>query len=265
MLFNLGETRSSLKADHLLQTPDTFIRIPLPNASKVEFVVHCGPRIGAKFTQMTAEFAAGGRMGASEPGIQRFVYVLEGALSVTMQDASDQRYSLTQGQHIYIPAGIPHWIEAENAAKAVVIEKVYQPSSGTAVGELEVVTGDEAGATSEPLGGDPNLQVRRLMPDGPLWDFAVNTITYAPGATLALTEIHVMEHGLLMLEGGGIYKLGDYWYPVTAGDFIWMGPYCPQWFGALGKTPAKYLIYKDWYRHPLEMSTHDLRPYAGNR
>jgi (S)-ureidoglycine aminohydrolase len=29
-----------------------------------------------------------------------------------------------------------------------------------------------------------------------------------------------------------------------------MAPYCPQWFGALGKVPAKYLIYKDWDRHP---------------
>jgi (S)-ureidoglycine aminohydrolase len=38
---------------------------------------------------------------------------------------------------------------------------------------------------------------------------------------------------------------------VTAGDFIWMAPWCPQWFGALGKVPAKYLIYKDWNRHPL--------------
>ena len=54
-----------------------------------------------------------------------------------------------------------------------------------------------------------------------------------------------------MLEGGGIYRLGDAWYPVEAGDFIWMGPYCSQWFGALGKRPAKYLIYKDWRRHPL--------------
>ncbi len=52
-----------------------------------------------------------------------------------------------------------------------------------------------------------------------------------------MVEIHVMEHGLLMLEGGGIYRLGDRWYPVTAGDFIWMAPYCPQWFGALGRRP----------------------------
>jgi (S)-ureidoglycine aminohydrolase len=66
-----------------------------------------------------------------------------------------------------------------------------------------------------------------------------------------MVEIHVMEHGLLMLEGGGIYRLGDAWYPVSAGDFIWMAPFCPQWFGALGKQPAKYLIYKNCNRHPL--------------
>ncbi len=66
-----------------------------------------------------------------------------------------------------------------------------------------------------------------------------------------MVESHVMEHGLLMLSGGGIYRLGEHWYPVKAGDFIWMAPYCPQWFGALGKTAARYLIYKDWNRHPL--------------
>jgi (S)-ureidoglycine aminohydrolase len=73
-------------------------------------------------------------------------------------------------------------------------------------------------------------------------------MTYEPGASLPMVEIHVMEHGLLMLDGGGIYRLGDSWYPVTRGDFIWMAPYCPQWFGALGKKPARYLIYKDWNR-----------------
>ncbi len=65
-----------------------------------------------------------------------------------------------------------------------------------------------------------------------------------------MVEIHVMEHGLMILEGGGIYRLGDHWYPVQEGDFIWMAQYCPQWFGALGKVPSKYLIYKDWNRHP---------------
>jgi (S)-ureidoglycine aminohydrolase len=83
------------------------------------------------------------------------------------------------------------------------------------------------------------------------FDFAVNSMVYQPGAALSMVEMHIMEHGLLMLEGGGIYRLCDSWYPVTAGDFIWMAPWCPQWFGAIGKVPAKYLIYKDSNRHPL--------------
>ena len=87
--------------------------------------------------------------------------------------------------------------------------------------------------------GDRAVEVRWLMPDGPAYDFAVNTMTYDPGAALSMVEIHVMEHGLLMLEGGGIYRLGDAWYPVHAGDFIWMRAFCPQWFGALGKRPGK--------------------------
>ena len=44
-----------------------------------------------------------------------------------------------------------------------------------------------------------------------------------------------MEHGLVMLSGEGVYRLEDSWYPVQAGDAIWMAPYCPQWFVAIDK------------------------------
>ena len=111
--------------------------------------------------------------------------------------------------------------------------------------------GTEETVVGAPLAGDTALQVKQLLPTAAGLDYAVNTMTYQPGAALSMVEIHVMEHGLLMLEGGGIYRLGNSWYPVQAGDFIWMAPYCPQWFGALGKSAAKYLIYKDWNRHPL--------------
>jgi len=257
MLHQLGATRSSLKADHLLQTPDTFIRIPLPGASGVEFIVHAGPRIGAAFAQMTAEFSRNGTLAAAPAGVQRFVYVLEGALELEIPGGKTSG-ALTPGKFAYIPADTAHQIRAQEASRAAVIEKRYNPAAGNVFGtgqvsnRPEVILGDEAKVVSEPLDGDEGLQVRHLMPDGPTWDFAVNTMTYAPGAALAMVEIHIMEHGLLMLEGGGIYRLGDNWYPVTAGDFIWMAPYCPQWFGALGKSPAKYLIYKDWYRNPLD-------------
>jgi hypothetical protein len=35
----------------------------LPGASNVDFIVHVAPQLGARFTQMTAEFAAGGTLG----------------------------------------------------------------------------------------------------------------------------------------------------------------------------------------------------------
>ena len=80
---------------------------------------------------------------------------------------------------------------------------------------------------------------------------AVNIFAYQPGGHLPYTEIHVMEHGLLMLEGQGVYRLEDSWYPVEQGDVIWMGSYCPQWFVAMGKQPASYLYYKDVNRAAL--------------
>ena len=247
-MHHLGLTRSSLKPDHLLQTPNTFIRTPLPGATDVEFVVHVAPQLGAGFTQMTAEFADGGALGPAPA--QRFIYVLEGELQLS---ASGKQHTLAPGGFAFLPQGVPHTVRALARSRAAVIEKPYEPLSGEGNDFPTIAVDNEAAISSVPLMGDGALQVRSLMPDGPAYDFAVNIMTYEPGAALSMVEIHVMEHGLLMLEGGGIYKLSDSWYPVEAGDFIWMGPYCPQWFGALGKRPAKYLIYKDWRRHPLGM------------
>lgn len=243
-MHHLGATRSSLKSDHLLQTPDTFIRTPLPGAEGVEFIVHTAPQLGARFTQMTAEFAAEGRLGPTPA--QRLLYVIEGELEL---NAAGKLQILSAGGYAYIPQGAAHAVRAVAASRAAIIEKPYEPQAGAATPEIFV--GDEAAIAPVALMGDDALRVRSLMPDRPPYDFAVNTMTYDPGAALSMVEVHVMEHGLLMLEGGGIYRLGDSWYPVQAGDFIWMAPYCPQWFGALGKRPAKYLIYKDWRRHPL--------------
>jgi len=239
-MHQLGQTRSSHKADHLLQTPDTFVRGPLPGLHNGTAVVHIAPAGGALFTQYTAELDAGGELSPSP--LQRFIYVLGGSLAVDGQ-------TLEPDAFIYLPAGHAARISAPAAARAAVIEKPYEPLEGRAA--PGVLVGRERETPSSALNGDAWLEVRSLVPDDAAFDFRVNTMTYQPGAALPMVEVHVMEHGLLMLEGGGIYRLGDSWYAVTAGDFIWMAPYCPQWFGAVGKVPAKYLIYKDWDRHPL--------------
>ncbi len=243
-MHNLGQTRSSQQPNHLLLTADTFVRTSLPGMKACSAVVHAGPAMGAKFTQYTAEFEAGGELGSTPA--QRFIFVIEGGVTLEVEG---KRNELVARGYAYLPEGLPHRIVAAKTSRAAVIEKPYEALPS--VDPPHMIISKEEAVSSHPLGDDPDLQVRCLLPDEMGFDFAVNTMVYQPGAALSMVEMHVMEHGLIMLEGGGIYRLGDSWYPVTAGDFIWMGPWCPQWFGALGKVPAKYLIYKDWNRHPL--------------
>ena len=243
-MHNLGETRSSHQRNHLLLTPDTFVRTTLPGLKNAQAIVHVGPAMGAAFTEYTVEFEPQGELAPS--AAQRFLFVLEGVLSL---EVDGKRHELGPRGYAYLPENSSHRITSKQKSCAAVVEKTYQPLEGVAAPRLLVSNEDSVAA--EPLDGDPDLQVKHLLPDGMPFDFAVNTMVYQPGAALSMVEMHIMEHGLLMLEGGGIYRLGDSWYPVTAGDFIWMAPWCPQWFGAIGKKPAKYLIYKDWNRHPL--------------
>jgi (S)-ureidoglycine aminohydrolase len=239
-MHELGVTRSVSCRDHLLQTPDAFVREPLPGMRNATAVVHASQQTGAKFLQYTAEFEPGGSLPAATT--QRFIYVLEGVLECP------GRPSLAAGDYGYFPTGQREGLSAPQAAKAAVIEKPYQPLVGCEAPRF--FFGRESEVAPQPLMGDPDLEVRPLVPASASYDFAVNTMTFQRGAALPMVEIHVMEHGLLMLAGGGIYRLNERWYPVSAGDFIWMAPYCPQWFGAIGKFPAKYLIYKDWNRNP---------------
>lgn len=240
-MIHLGNTRSCHERDYLLQTPDTFVRAPLPGMVNVTAIVHAAPALGAQFTQYTVEFSAGGQYTLGS--LQAFVYVRSGAVTVRHGGAE---FTLAADGFAYLPPDSGAQLSTSADAVAVVIEK---PFAGGAV-QPAAFHGNERAIAGGPLEGDDTLNVRKLFPEDTTYDFAVNTMTYQPGATLPMVEIHVMEHGLLMLDGEGIYRLGDKWYPVAAGDFIWMAPYCPQWFGALGKKPARYLIYKDWNRHP---------------
>jgi (S)-ureidoglycine aminohydrolase len=230
-------------------TPDTFVRSQLPGMKRSSAIVHVGPASGAQFTQYTAEFEAGGELGETQA--QRFIYVIEGGVTLLIDGNS---HPLGVRGYAYIPEGAVHAVVASVKSRVAVIERHYQPLAS--VDLPQAIVSNEDAVLSHALDGDEGLQVKCLLPDTMNFNFAVNTMVYAPGAALSMVESHIMEHGLIMLEGGGVYRLGDSWYPVTAGDFIWMGPWCLQWFGAIGKVPAKYLIYKNVYRHPLT----DARP-----
>src|SRR5262249_1781644 len=156
---------------------------------------------------------------------------------------------LGPGGFAYLPPDGAVGLRATAAGRLCVFEKRYEPLP--AVDPPRALAGHERDVPGEPFLGDPDARLRVLLPDEPAFDLAVNVFTYQPGATLPMVEVHVMEHGLLMLEGQGVYRLADSWYPVREGDAIWMAPYCPQWFVAAGKGPARYLYYKDVNRDPM--------------
>jgi len=62
-LHNLGHTRSANpRRDHLLHTPDAFVRSPLPGLARGMVIVHVSAAAGAAFTQYTAEIEPGGTL-----------------------------------------------------------------------------------------------------------------------------------------------------------------------------------------------------------
>ncbi|HEX9782903.1 MAG TPA: (S)-ureidoglycine aminohydrolase [Opitutaceae bacterium] len=242
-----GHTRAHVAARHALITPDNHVASAVPGISGAATVILINEKMGAGFAQLLVTFEEGGRMEAAGGAVQTFGYVMEGEVDV---DLGGKRQRCREGGYFYAPAGAPFAMDAPApGARLTVFQKRYAPLAG--VDAPGPVIGDAAQVAGTPFLGDTAARLQVLLPDAPPFDMAVNLFAYEPGGHLPIVEVHVMEHGLLMLEGKGVYRMEDAWYPVQAGDVIWMAPYCAQWFVAMGKSPARYLYYKDVNRSPL--------------
>lgn len=251
ILTRTGETRTQLRPTHALIAPDGNVPTQLPGWSGCTSVILISPQMGARFCQYRISLADGATSGPPLPGVERFVYVLSGtvALEAGGTAGSGASHSLTASGYAWLPPDTPHTIRGTGEAVITVVERRYLEVPG--VSAPPVVVGNARDLVGEAFLGDENLTVRKLLPDEPAFDMAMNTMTFRPGTPLPFVETHFMEHGLVMLAGGGIYRLDNQWYPVTAEDVIWMGPYCPQWFAAVGREEAAYLLYKEANRDPF--------------
>src|ERR1039458_9489470 len=135
---NLGNTRSSHQPNHLLLTPDTFVRTTLPGMKGCAAIVHAGPALGARFTEYTAEFEADGELGGTPA--QRFVFVMEGAVKV---ETPDKQFKLGARGYAYVPEDLTHRIMATEKSRVAVIEKSYESLAGIAPPHLIVSHEDE--------------------------------------------------------------------------------------------------------------------------
>ena len=204
------------------------------------------PQMGARFVQIEAVLTESSHIAWPSSLLERVVFVHEGGPKICTENSND---SLAAFSFAYLPPHTAFELSSEAPGRITIFEKVYQALPG--IDAPVYRSGSALGVEGKPFLGDPDAVLQTLLPESEEWDLAVNIFTFQPGAQLPLIEVHVMEHGLRMLQGSGIYRLGDDWHPVQTGDVIWMASYCPQWFGALGKTPAAYLYYKDVNRDSL--------------
>ncbi len=210
------------------------MRTDLLGWQRSQVVTLISPAMGAKFLQYLAIMESGGSAAAPPAAVERVLYVLDGRISLTFAGAAP--CVLDAGGFAFCPPDVAAPFAALAPSRVNVFEKRYAPLPATPV--PEPIFGNDGEIAGAPFLGDPDAVLKILLPLDSRFDLAVNVFTFQPGAALPLVEMHVMEHGLLMLEGQGVYRLDEEWYPVREGDVIWMAPFCPQWFVAMGKTPA---------------------------
>uniref|UniRef100_A0A0E0EBF5 Cupin 2 conserved barrel domain-containing protein n=1 Tax=Oryza meridionalis TaxID=40149 RepID=A0A0E0EBF5_9ORYZ len=215
-----GFTRSVYRRDHALITPESHVFSPLPDWVNTLGAYLISPAIGAHFTMYLAKMHG----------------------SILLSEESGNTHTLLVDSYAYLPANMKHSVISDEVTTLVIFERRYTTIEGY---HPDLIVGS---TDKQPLLETPGevFELRKLLPTSLPYDFNIHIMDFQPGEYLNVKEVHYNQHGLLLLEGQGIYRLGDSWYPVQSGDTIWMTPYA-----ALGKTKTRYLLYKDVNRDPL--------------
>jgi (S)-ureidoglycine aminohydrolase len=242
-----GTTRNVVKGRYALLTPGSLVSSQLPGWEKALCHVLVSPALGARFSQVLVTMEREGKCVGNTGVNQYFVYVLEGAASVLLEA---RKHRLEPGSYAYLPSGQDVQIASSaSATRLLMFQKEYQALPG--VPKPTGFASHERDVKPLPLRGNDDARLQALLPGHPPFDIAVNILTCPPGAAPSMVEAPVMERGLMILHGQGVYRLEADWHPVQAGDVIWAAPYCPQWFVAIGKTPASCICYQDVNRDPM--------------
>ena len=242
-------TRSVVKRNHAVISPDGYINSNVPGWTGCTVNVIINEAMGANLCQTFITLNKDGKLTGSTKRSQVFFYIIQGSCRTVV---NGEERTLTPGQFVYVPIEKEYRFDnPQEGTQILSFHKVYEKLNG--YGVPPVIFGDAANVPGPAYLGDSALRLQVLLPDEPSFDMAVNIFTYDPGGHLPMVETHIMEHGLMYLQGQGIYMLDHQWYPVKKGDSMWMAPYCQQWFTAMGKEPAVYIYYKNVNRFPTAM------------
>ena len=203
------------------------------------------------FAHLLMEIAPDGGAEAPEadPGVQGVIFVTHGAGWLRLVGTE---HALGPGSYAYLPPGSGWSLRngADEPLRFHWIRKVWEPAPGLEPPEGFVTTEADVPPVAMPDTQGRWATTRFVNPDDLAHDMHVNIVTLQPGGVLPFEETHVMEHGLYVLQGKGVYRLNRDWVEVGPGDYMWLRAFCPQACYAGGTEPFRYLLYKDVNRLP---------------
>jgi (S)-ureidoglycine aminohydrolase len=156
-----------------------------------------------------------------------------------------QRHELAEGGFAFIPANSQWSLHNSHpeGLKFLWVRKPYEPLEGL---HPATIVGNEKDIQVKYNPTTDKKWTTQLIPaEDMAYDLNMNIVSFEPGTVISNVETHIMEHGLYMLQGKGVYLLNTDWREVREGDFIWMRSFCPQAYCAGGLVRTRYLLYKD--------------------
>lgn len=261
-----GFTRSVYERNWALITPESHVFQANPawrNATTAHLISPTAP-INSKFAMYMAKMKENSIAQPQGQGIERFIFVLDGIVTVepslSLEGGGEGGATqLHAGDFAYLPPPTTSastdtfFVKSSKGAGLLVYERYYAITTHKK-GDQQPMPKFRHGSTDDQplIAADGEVfRLRKLLPQTQEYDFNIHVMDFFPGEYLNVKEVHYNQHGLLLLAGKGIYRLGESWMPVSAGDAIWMAPYVPQWFGALGTEESRYIIFKDTTIDPL--------------
>ena len=220
----------------------------LPYFKGVEAQVLATPQLGARFTEHELTFhPSGGTNRPLDEDFEQFFYLLEGDLQLSL---GDKNHVLKTGSFFWLPPHLPFSFNnpGDEDARGLWIRRRYVEVEGINI--PDPIIAHESDVAAEPV--DTYME-QHLTPYEQLgFDMGINIQVFEPGVYFSFVESHIMEHGLYMLAGRGIYWLNQDFMEVQKDDFIYMAPFCSQFFYATGWDKSAYLLYKDVNRDYVE-------------
>jgi len=199
------------------------------------------PQHGAKFVEHELLVETNGHTtGHRSEELEQFFFILEGQVRF---DLDGKAHKLVQGSFAWLPPNAVYAFtsDSDTLSRLVWIRRRYEKVEG--IGVPDPIVAHESDVHADPT--DTYMEQHLTPYEQMGFDMGINLQVFDPGAYFSFVEAHVMEHGLYMLYGRGLYWLNHELIEVQKDDFIYMAPFCPQFFYATGWDKSAYLLYKD--------------------